>query len=123
MCSNAIGHARCQRLRFHGSGYQWSDETQSSEISSDQWDEPIGFMDNISFVLYMQPRGDEARAVEFGRRQNHLQWGHRRSGLRLGVMEGHSDHQNGLPCVGTLASEVSVPGPRVRAWYSSQRNG
>ena len=62
MCSNAIGHARCQRLRFHGSGYQWSDETQSSEISSDQWDEPIGFMDNISFVLYMHsgrtgPRG------------------------------------------------------------------
>ena len=70
-----------------------------------------------------QPRGDEARAVEFGRRQNHLRWGHRRSGLRLGVMEGHSDHQNGLPCVGSLASEVSVPGPRVRVWYSSQRNG
>ena len=70
-----------------------------------------------------QPRGDEARAVEFGRRQNHLRWGHRRSGLRLGVMEGHSNHQNGLPCVGSLGSEVSVPGPRARVWYSSQRNG
>ena len=54
---------------------------------------------------------------------NHLRWGHRRSGLRLGAMEGHSDRQNGLPCVGSLASEVSVPGPRVRVWYSSQRNG
>ena len=64
-----------------------------------------------------------ARAVEFGRRQNHLRWGHRRSGLRLGVMEGHSDHQSGLPCVGSLGSEVSAPGPRVRVWYSSQRNG
>ena len=59
-----------------------------------------------------QPRGDEARAVEFGRRQNHLRWGHRRSGLRLGVMEGHSDHQSGLLCVGSLGSEVSAPGPR-----------
>ena len=68
-------------------------------------------------------RGDEARAVEFGRRQNHLRWGHRRSGLRLGVMEGHSNHQNGLPCVGSLGSEVPVPGPRARVWYSSQRNG
>ena len=56
-----------------------------------------------------QPRGDEARAVEFGRRQNHLRWGHRRSGLRLGVMEGHSDHQSGLPWVGSLGSEVSAP--------------
>ena len=47
--------------------------------------------------------------MEFGRRQNHLQWGHRRSGLRLGVMEGHSDHQSGLPWVGSLGSEVSAP--------------
>ena len=70
-----------------------------------------------------QPRGDEARAVEFGRRQNHLRWGHRRSGLRLGVMEGHSDRQNGLPCVGSATLEVSLPGPRVRVWYSSRRNG
>ena len=62
-----------------------------------------------------QPRGDEARAVEFGRRQNHLRWGHRRSGLRLGVMEGHSDRRNGLPCVGSASSEVSVP---ARAYVS-----
>ena len=57
--------------------------------------------------------------MEFGRRQNHLRWGHRRSGLRLGVMEGHSDHQSGLLCVGSLGSEVSAPGPRVRVWYST----
>lgn len=28
-------------------------ETQTSEISSDQWDQRIGFLDNIYFVLYM----------------------------------------------------------------------
>ena len=55
--ARVIRDARRQRLRFHGSGYQWSDETQTSEVSSDQWDEPIGFLDNISFVLYMQVVG------------------------------------------------------------------
>ena len=54
--------------------------------------------------------------MEFGRRQNHLRWGHRRSGLRLGVMEGHSDHQNGLPCVGSLGSEVSETLFQARAY-------
>lgn len=28
-------------------------ETQLAEISSDQWDQRIGFLDNIYFVLYM----------------------------------------------------------------------
>ncbi|EGB05235.1 hypothetical protein AURANDRAFT_66584 [Aureococcus anophagefferens] len=32
-------------------------ETQHAEISSDQWDQRIGFLDNIYFVLYMYSEG------------------------------------------------------------------